>query len=38
MYEQLLQEKPKQIDNVSLELVALQLEKKELEMCFEDAR
>ena len=37
MYERLLQEKHKQIDNVSMERVALQLEKKELEMCLEDA-
>ena len=38
MYERLLQEKHKQIDNVSMECVALQLEKKELEMCLEDAQ
>ena len=38
MYEWLLREKQKQIDNVSMEHDALQLEKKELEMRLEDAR
>ena len=38
VYERLLQERQQQIDNVSMERDALQLEKKELEIRLEDAR
>ena len=38
VYERLLQEKQQQIDNMSMECNALQLEKKELETCLEDTR